>query len=125
MDVDGSSGFWKQYFKSLPVLRSELNNTEVVLEDRAVVNMQTYSTMTCPFDPVSPGTCRLDSQSITSNTVTESHTQTYSYQGRAGFNIKVKGGVSEAAWEQTFDLGYSTSSGEATSKLSGDTSARC
>lgn len=139
VDVDGSSDFWKQYFSARPTLQTDLNNTIPKLNDQAFVSKQTYRNFTCAYNPVAPSTCRLDGQSLSSNTVTESHTETYSYQGRVGFNMKIKGKVAEvrggvvtaarqfhalaqASWEQTVDFGYSKSTGEATAKLSGETS---
>lgn len=159
VDVDGSSDWWKRHFNTREPLTTELNNTVSMrkpgrcvantpfaqqvpkVNDDADVYKQTVRKFTCAYDPVSPTTCRLAGQTIASNSVTQTHTKTYSYQGKIGYQIKIKSAISEvcfvfciepstlhrlwciqATWEQTFDFGYSTSTGDATTKLDGETS---
>lgn len=92
IDTDGNSKWYRQQFSSLPPLTTDAGASEVVMRNDSCTYMQTYKKFTCAYNEYASQDCRLDAQAITSNTVTDTHTQTYSYQERVGFVAKVKGG---------------------------------
>lgn len=93
VDLKGETSWWKSNFNSLSPIASatDAGASDVVMRNDSYTYKQTYRKFTCAYNDYSTQDCRLDGQAITSNTVTDTHTQTYTYSQRVGFVAKVKG----------------------------------
>lgn len=92
IDMDGTSDYYKKYFSNLPPLSTDAGASDPVMRNETYTYKQTYRKFTCAYDEYANQDCRLDGQAISSNTITDTYTQTYTYQQRVGFVAKVKMG---------------------------------
>ena len=121
MDYTGSTDWWKKFYSGLSPVSATPGNTPLILQNNSVPYQTSVRTFKCAYNANAPSTCRLDGQTISSNTVTETHTNSFSFQGKVGAAYKQKSTVNEVSVEWTFDFGYSFSNSEATSKVVGET----
>ncbi len=54
-----------------------------IKQGSATVQKRAINSFRCPYNPSSTGTCRLDQQTITTNTITATSTKSFSAQVRA------------------------------------------
>ena len=121
MDYKGSTDWYKDQFSEFPPMSATPGNTPLILQNNSVPYQTSVRTFKCAYNPYTASTCRLDGQTISSNTVTDTHTDSFSFQGKIGYAFKEKSKVNEVSVEWTFDFGYSFSDSEATSKVVGET----
>lgn len=91
VDLWGSTN-WFRNFKLPPLSSPESGYTVPSMRNETHVYTQSYKNFTCHADDYADQDCRLDAQIISSNTVTETHTYTYTTSQRVGFVAKVKMG---------------------------------
>ncbi len=85
MDYQGTTDWYKTHIgASFSPVSENCNSghTDLMLQNNTEIYKTSYRTFTCAYNPVAPQTCRLDGQSISSDTVTQTHTTSYSFQVR-------------------------------------------
>ncbi len=94
VDLELTSDWAKKHYAShaKDAVKIVTGRTPLKMSSEKTVTKSFASTFVCPYSPVSAQTCRLAGQSITSNTVTETHTSSYS------FNVRVHAQRSAHRW---------------------------
>jgi hypothetical protein len=99
IDYKGTTKWYKKYFSDKPPMLATPGYTPLVLQNNSKPYQTSLRTFKCAYDPYTNSTCRLDGQTISSNTVTDTHTKSFSFQSKIGILYKQKSLVNEVTFE--------------------------